>query len=77
MQSNPLPATAGHTDQVNLSLKEVAARFRVCPETLRAWLRRDPNFPRPFCAAGRKLLFRLSDIQEYEQRQLGGPDHAA
>ncbi len=52
----------------NLSVVEAAARLGVSPYTLRAWAKYGGRIA--YIKAGRRLLFRPSDLEEFERRNL-------
>lgn len=52
----------------NLSLLEAAARLGVSPYTLRSWAKYGGKIS--YLKAGRRLLFRRVDIEEFEKRSL-------
>lgn len=47
-----------------VSIKEVALFFGVSVRTIRGWMIKDPNFPKPFKKFG-TLRFKQSEIQFY------------
>lgn len=47
-----------------LTLKKVAEFFDVTPRTIRLWLKKDENFPRPFKKFG-TLRFKRSEVEWY------------
>lgn len=47
-----------------LTLKKVAEFFDVSPRTIRQWLERDEDFPRPFKKFG-TLRFKRSEVEGY------------
>jgi excisionase family DNA binding protein len=47
-----------------LSIKEVAQYFSVSTRTIRDWMKKDENFPRPFKKFG-TLRFDRSQIERY------------
>jgi excisionase family DNA binding protein len=52
------------TNKTILTIQEVAEYFRVSIRTIREWIERDSNFPRPFKKFG-TLRFRRSQVEEY------------
>jgi excisionase family DNA binding protein len=49
----------------NLDLRSAAARLGVSPHTLRAWSVYQRRVP--FVRLGRRVLFRLADLEAFEQ----------
>jgi len=47
-----------------LSIKEVARFFNVCPRTIREWMKKDDNFPKPFKKFG-TLRFERQLVERY------------
>jgi excisionase family DNA binding protein len=56
------------TDERNMSLVEAASRLGVSPYTLRSWAKYGGRIS--YIKAGRRLLFRPSDIEAFERRNL-------
>ena len=52
----------------NLSIVEAAARLGVSPYTLRSWAKYRGRIS--YIKAGRRLLFRRADLEEFERRNL-------
>lgn len=57
------------TNSEALSLKKVAEYFDVSTRTIRQWLDRDEEFPRPFKKFG-TLRFRRAEIENYWRKNL-------
>ena len=55
-------------DERNLGLLEAAARLGISPYTLRAWAKYGGRIS--YIKAGRRLLFRPADLEEFERRNL-------
>lgn len=53
-------------DNGNLSLRAAARRLGVSPHTLRAWAVYQRRLPH--LRLGRRILFRLADLEEFEAR---------
>jgi excisionase family DNA binding protein len=52
-----------------LSIKEVAEYFNVSTRTIRDWMKRDGNFPRPFKKFG-TLRFSKSSVEKYWEKNI-------
>lgn len=50
----------------NLELEEAAGRLGISPHTLRSWAVYKRRLP--FLRMGRKILFKLSDLEAFERR---------
>ena len=50
-----------------ISIKKVAEYFCVSTRTVRVWIERDDDFPRPFKKFG-TLRFKRSEIEDYWQK---------
>jgi excisionase family DNA binding protein len=53
-------------DDRNVSLEEGANRLGISPHTLRAWSVYQRKVP--FLRMGRRILFKLSDLEAFEQQ---------
>ena len=56
-----------------LTVKEVAARLRLSPQTVRRRAKQDPAFPQPFVVGGQQHRWDERDVERYiaEQRRRG------
>jgi hypothetical protein len=70
---NASPAPAAPVRHVTLA--EVASRYRVGHVTVLSWARSLPDFPKPI-RVGRRHLWRLCDLERYEQRLAEGDGRA-
>jgi hypothetical protein len=59
----------------HLTQNEVAARLQISPRTLERWRLLAGEAPLSWLKIGSVVRYRLSDVEEYERRQLrGGPE---
>lgn len=58
-------------DETFITIKELAARWRVNPLAVYRKKDKDPNFPRQYRMLGTGVLFKLKDIVKYENSRAG------
>ena len=73
-RTDPDPGNPSATEQSHLLDGELAQRWRLSRRTLQRW-RRDGSGP-AFLRLGRRVAYRLSDVERFETEQLHSGDRA-
>lgn len=53
-----------------ITIKELAARWRVNPLAIYRHKDKDPDFPQPYKILGKGVLFKLKDVERYEKDKI-------